>query len=139
MLLTDLLWFAIEGPGERLYVKDDIPVAPTWSWASIKGAVALDLLPETSISEIEETKALVTIEHVATDNDEHQQMSIMLSGPLLPISAPTLEGTTWVLDVGETGKPSARVFPDVAFPDISQMPDLFCLSFLVLNREKIYD
>lgn len=136
-LLTDLLWFAIEGPGKRLLAADGVPVAPTWSWASIQGTVALDLLPDTAALKIEETKMLVTVEHVEPSSDDPQQMSIILSGPLLPIEAPTLEGTTtWSLDLGHSGTPSARVFPDVASPDIGSMGDLFCLSFVLLDREK---
>ncbi|RMZ69982.1 tol [Pyrenophora seminiperda CCB06] len=60
-LPTDLLWFAIEGPGRRLLNEDDIPVAPTWSWASIEAIVALDLLPDTSLDDIKETETLVTV------------------------------------------------------------------------------
>ncbi len=51
-LLTDLLWFGIDGRGTRLLDEHGLPVAPTWSWASIDGAVALDLLPESSLRDI---------------------------------------------------------------------------------------
>ncbi|KFA73863.1 hypothetical protein S40288_00887 [Stachybotrys chartarum IBT 40288] len=135
-LVTDLLWFAIEGPGKRLTSSNGDPVAPTWSWASVQGAIALDLLPETALSDIEETKTLVTIEDARPSHDDPQQMSITLCGPLLPISAPIIDGTTWSLDIGKMGKSSARVFPDVTSSDMSQMSNLFCLSFIVLDREK---
>jgi hypothetical protein len=84
-LLTDLLWFAIEGPGRRLLSRDGAaPVAPISSWASIEGLVALDLLPETSLDKIEDAEELVKIE----DSDLGRsggaaEMTITLRGPLL--------------------------------------------------------
>jgi hypothetical protein len=139
-LLTDLLWFAIEGPGRRLLNSEKIPVpvAPTWSWASIEGAVALDLLPDTSLAEIEEKETLVKIYVISPSSNDPGKMKIKISGPLLPISAPIFDGiSTWSINIGEMGKASARFFPDVKEPDVCQMSDLACVTFLVLDRKKM--
>lgn len=136
-LPTDLLWFAIEGPGRRLLNGDGIPVAPTWSWASIEATITLDLLPDTSLADIKETETLVTVHELRPSSNHPENMRITLSGPLLPISAPAFDGTsTWTLDIGETGKASAQFFPDIKEPDVCHMSDLVCITFLVLNREK---
>ncbi|KAH7329081.1 heterokaryon incompatibility protein-domain-containing protein [Stachybotrys elegans] len=136
-LSKDLLWFAIEGPGRRLLNEDGVPVAPTWSWASIEGAVALDLLPETSLTKIEETQELVSIGDVQLSNDDPGSMTISLTGPLLPISAPVSDGTsTWSIIIGDGKRASARFFPDAKESDTCQMTGLACMSFLVLDREK---
>lgn len=142
-LLTDLLWHAIEGPGKRLLNEQGVPVAPTWSWASIDGVVSLDLLPENSFRDIERKETLVTIAeagHPGTDSAP-QDATVTLRGPLLPIPAPTSsDGVAWYVEFdGQTGgHVSARIFPDVATPDIDicQMTGLACLSFFVLDREK---
>ncbi|KAI1131366.1 heterokaryon incompatibility protein-domain-containing protein [Nemania abortiva] len=134
-LVTDLLWFAIDGPGKRL-LSNGIPVAPTWSWASIEGAVSLDLLPENTLRDITDSKALVTIEYASPSSDNPRDMTIVLSGPLLPISAPESDGSMWTISIGEAGQASARFFPDIQLLDISKMTGLACLTFLVLNREK---
>lgn len=135
-LLTDLLWFAIEGPGRRLLDEHGVPVAPTWSWASIEGAVALDLLPENSRRDIERKETLVTIADVDSETDSPQKATVDINGPLLSISAPAYDGIAWHIEIGQTGYASARVFPDVVTPDICQMAGLACLSFFVLDREK---
>jgi hypothetical protein len=136
-LPTDLLWFAIEGPGTRLLNREGIPVAPTWSWASVEAIVALDLLPDTSLVNIKATETLVTVHELGPSNDHPGKMKIKLSGPLLPISAPVFDGRSiWTLDIGETGQASAQFFPDVKEADVCQMSDLACMTFLLLNREK---
>lgn len=139
-LLTDLLWFAIEGPGRRLLNTLDgeaIPVAPTWSWASIEAAVALDLLPDTSLADIEETETLAEVQFVSPSCEDPREMKIIMSGPLLSISPPVFDGTSiWSIDIGETGKGCAQFFPDVKEPDVCQMSDLACITFLVLDRMK---
>jgi hypothetical protein len=43
-LLTDLLWYMMEGRGHRLETKSG-PNTPTWSWASLEGVIGLDLNP----------------------------------------------------------------------------------------------
>ncbi|KAH8764583.1 hypothetical protein BGZ57DRAFT_990536 [Hyaloscypha finlandica] len=138
-LLTDLLWFAIEGPDQRLLSRDGgATVAPAWSWASIEGVVALDLLPETSLVGIRNVKKLVTIEDSGPDRSGNAaEITITLRGPLLPVSPPVFDGISmWSIDVGQRGVASARLFPDVKEPDICQMSDLACITFLVLNRTK---
>jgi hypothetical protein len=84
-LLTDLLWFAIEGPGQRLLSRDGgATVGPAWSWASIEGVVAL---PETSLEGIRNVKKLVTIEDSGPDRSGNAvEITITLRGPLLPVS-----------------------------------------------------
>ncbi|KAI8965116.1 heterokaryon incompatibility protein-domain-containing protein [Daldinia sp. FL1419] len=135
-LLTDLLWFAIDGPGKRLVTKEGSPVAPTWSWASIEAAVALDLLPETSARQIEVKGTPTTIEHLAPCTDNIQEGKIILSGPLLGIDPPVLKDDTWNITMNQSKHPSARFFPDDEELNISESDNLACLSFLVLEREK---
>lgn len=80
-LVTDLVWFAVEGPGRRLIntsltkpaedhgknssVEADsttsTKLAPTWSWASVEGVIGVDLLPENSLSKIHLQAILVTV------------------------------------------------------------------------------
>ena len=138
-LLTDLLWFAVEGPGLRL------EGTPTWSWASIKGTVALDLFPENSQLKIDvqESLAKVIVPLDDTRAPEGQFVPIKLvdclylHGPLHSISHISRDGTDWFLDIDKSRRQSIKYFPDVQEPDI-QNPDkteLFCLSFFVLKRE----
>ncbi|KAI0113323.1 heterokaryon incompatibility protein-domain-containing protein [Daldinia grandis] len=134
-LLTDLLWFAIDGPGQRLLTEKGFLVAPTWSWASIEGAVALDLLPENALRSIQETEALTTIENLGPISDNLQEMIITLSGPLLQIDLPKAHGTGWNITIGRNNQASARFFPDVEWKNESS-DKLACLTFLVLDREK---
>lgn len=71
-LLTDLLWYAMEGPGRRLQRKSGLHItatqaesdtrfthAPTWSWASLEGVIGLDLIPNSpqEVLKIEATLA----------------------------------------------------------------------------------
>ena len=138
-LVTDLLWFAIDGPGKRLFGEDGAPVAPTWSWASIDGAVALDLLPETTLADIEDTETLVRDVDTSGSSGHRRDLTITFSGPLLPISAPIFDRTssTWSLGIGGDGRKAvAQFFPDVKEADTRWMSDLSCMSFLVLNRDK---
>ncbi|KAK5997943.1 Cyclic AMP receptor-like A-like protein [Cladobotryum mycophilum] len=134
-LLTDLLWFAIDGLGKRLLTREGLLVAPTWSWASIGGVAALDLLPENSLRDIEKTEALASVGECELSSDDFREWTISITAPLLPISTPTFDGTVWNIDIGNTGKPSARFFPDIEMTE-AQMTGLVCLSFLVLHREK---
>ncbi|KAI8623705.1 HET-domain-containing protein [Xylariaceae sp. FL1651] len=69
--VTDLLWFAIEGPGQCLLTELGVSVAPTWSWASVDAPVALDLLPEILLNELERKQTLVKVTKVSisTNND----------------------------------------------------------------------
>lgn len=135
-LLTDLLWFAVEGPGHRL---ND---TPTWSWASINGTVALDLLPENSFRDIT-IKATLTImmdpldPTSASEGSSEQNnpaKSLELNGPILNVSVARHE-ENWVLDPNTGGAGAVKFFPDVS-EEISDMSELFCLSVLVLEREK---
>jgi len=135
-LVTDLLWFAIEGPGKRLTRDDGVHVAPTWSWASIEGAVALDLLPENSLREIEDFEILATIHETSPSTHDPAKTTITLSGPVLSIEPPVFDGDIWSIDIGKTGNPTARVFPDVASPKICDILGLVCISFIVLIRDK---
>lgn len=139
MLVTDLLWFAIEGPGKRLVDAKGVPVAPTWSWASIEGAVALDLLLENSMDEIEVTGKLAVIKDVSPADDDPSRMKIWLKAPILSVKL-LRDGDAgmWYINIGKTSKPSARVFLDVELPGLSEMADLVCVSFLVLNRDKTW-
>ena len=144
-LLTDLLWFAIEGPGQRLLRRTDgageeeelsLPVAPTWSWASLEGAVALDLLPENSLQDVKLVAALTSVEACGPSSDSPDEMTITLKGPLLPVSALKIGAAGWEIHIGDAGEATAKVFPDVKEPDIYTMSGLVCLSFLVLKRSK---
>lgn len=135
-LLTDLLWFAIEGPGKRLLTIEGNPVAPSWSWASIEGPVWLDLLPETGLTDTAVMRTFVTIDEVGPNVSDPRDVTITLSGPLLPVLATAIDGKLLTIDIGKTGNPSARLFPDIESPNICKMTGLACLSFLALQREK---
>ncbi|KAK5652036.1 hypothetical protein OQA88_10939 [Cercophora sp. LCS_1] len=139
-LVTDLLWFAIEGPGARLVDLEGVPVAPTWSWASIEGVVALDLLPETSLQEVEDKRTLARIEHVSPVHDDPAQMKLSLSAPVLEAVKLVRDdvASTWQVRVGEAEKPAARAFLDVELVGGLDRTDLVCASFLVLNRSKTW-
>lgn len=136
-LLTDLLWFAVEGPGRRL---ND---TPTWSWASINGTVALDLVPENSMREIT-IKATLTIildpldPTSASEGSSEQSnpgKSLELNGPILNVSRVARHEENWFLDPNTGGSGSVKFFPDVS-EEILDNSELFCLSVLVLEREK---
>ncbi|EFX01460.1 WD repeat protein [Grosmannia clavigera kw1407] len=166
-LATDLLWFAIDGPGQRLRKDgkkpetpaidgsgkqvgkeqnkpEGPPVAPTWSWASIVGAVALDLMPENSRAHIELKATLLATIRIIDGKDHPSSTAIELYGPVLKIEANwlTFDGTVWGIHAGNTRRPSARFFPDVAGRDeqsrqsLEGAKDLVCLSALVLRRNK---
>ena len=111
-------------------------MAPSWSWASIQGPVSLDLLPENTLMDIADMETLVTIDEITPSIGDPRDMTITLSGPLLLVSAAEIDGPRSTIDIGETGKPSARLFPDVEAPDICEMTGLACLAFVVLDREK---
>ncbi|KAK0611629.1 heterokaryon incompatibility protein-domain-containing protein [Immersiella caudata] len=136
-LVTDLLWFAIEGPGKRLFDDQGVPVAPTWSWASIEGVVALDLLPENAKEDIQDQKMLARIDHVSPADDDLAQMKISLCTPMLAVNLvrDAGAGNCWV-QIERQAKPAARAFLDVELPEGSGTKDLVCASFLVLKRAK---
>jgi hypothetical protein len=132
-LLTDLLWFAAEGPGTRLVDKQGVSIAPTWSWASIEGSVAIDLLPQNSRMDVSVRATLTTI--LKTEGFFLPEQKLVLSGPLLNISKLQFDGTIWNIAVVKGSRPSARFYPDNS-DDIDDVSELACLSFLSLDREK---
>ncbi len=135
-LFTGLLWFAVDGPGCRL--KD----MPTWTWASIMGTVALDLFPETSQLEIKLRKVLTTVSDPLNYTMLSEESSVQnkyvktleLKGPLLKISRLAWYETSWYLDIDIDSQQSVKFYPDV-LEDISDKTEMFCLSFLVLQRK----
>ncbi|KAI1342283.1 heterokaryon incompatibility protein-domain-containing protein [Xylariaceae sp. FL0016] len=135
-LLTDLLWFAIEGPGYRLLDNVGQSVAPTWSWASIDGTVALDLLPENTLRDIKLLETLVSILDAPSGPESRCDMKIKLSGPLFFIRASEREDDTWKIIINGRKPVLANVFLDVQMPDPSSAENLMCLPFFVLDREK---
>ncbi|KAH7363692.1 heterokaryon incompatibility protein-domain-containing protein [Pyrenochaeta sp. MPI-SDFR-AT-0127] len=144
-LLTDLLWFASEGPGKRLLNKENALFMPTWSWASIGGVVALDLLAENSLASVQLKKVLAAatfMEEPPTGHDSAAPADqfIKLTGPVLPIPAPTQkDGDIWHIHIGGSWSASARYFPDLEDSIKSKDDgDLVCLPFLSLHRAKKY-
>ncbi|KAI0521308.1 heterokaryon incompatibility protein-domain-containing protein [Xylaria bambusicola] len=145
-LVTDMLWFAIEGPGKRLRTNMDIPVAPTWSWASIDAPVALDLLPENSRGTIILMQQLVTILGLRVNSEICPAMdaayvglpAIELCGWTFPISRRSLDVDTnsdvWEISVGKVKSMSAKVFFDTNSQDIRLQSSLTCMPFLILQR-----
>lgn len=149
-LVTDLLWFAAEGPGVRLLDSGatQLPAkrAPTWSWASINGVVMLDLVPETSLDEFNVRERLITFNEpgppTSTDTGAggpeererpHESM-LYLEAPLLPVIRLRQEGTEWYVDIDKRSRSAARFYPDVE-ESTSDSAALFCLPVLVLERE----
>ena len=138
-LFTGLIWFAADGPGCRL--KD----TPTWTWASITGAVALDLFPETSQLQIKLQKTLTTVSDPLTSTMRSENSSVQnkyvktleLTGPLLNISRVAWYEASWYLDIDLDSRQSVKLFPDVLEDIISDQTTgpFFCLSFIVLQRE----
>ncbi|KAI1346471.1 HET-domain-containing protein [Xylaria sp. FL0043] len=147
-LVTDMLWFAIGGPGRRLLTHQGASVAPTWSWASIDAPVALDLLPENSCASIKLKQQLVTIlnVHVSGDAyttiDANQQWEAMieLRGWMFPISRPSPDAEsnvdTWEIELGEAKTATAEVFFDTEAQDPVLGSSFVCVPFLILEREK---
>jgi hypothetical protein len=139
-LLTDLLWFASEGSGTRLLDKHG---APTWSWASMAGVAAVDLLAENSLMDVELKKQLATatLMDVPPDGyaiEEPPDHFIKLTGPLLPIPPPSSkDGTIWHIYVGGSWSRSARFFPDIEDAiEGGTGSELACVPFLSLDRQK---
>lgn len=134
VLVTNLLWFAIEGPGSRALTKktektgaEGKLIAPTWSWASIEGPVAVDLLPENANWGIEAVKKFVTIYRVDRSLD-----IIDLQGPIVSIKLSMKDGKILVANpIG--GEVAIRVFPDVTEPNIVGMSGVVCMTFLALR------
>ena len=137
-LSTDLIWFAIDGPGKRLLSDDGVPVAPTWSWASIEGAVALDILPENARIVTEEPKTLITARFEKRSlNNAPWEANIIVTGPLRAgVSVSKSGDKTWNIYLDGSEHICARLFPDVEDFEPGEMSSLASLTFLVLDREK---
>ncbi|KAF4333143.1 heterokaryon incompatibility [Fusarium beomiforme] len=114
-----------------------VPVAPTWSWASIEGTVAVDLLPENSRTDIQVKSVLATIIDAASGL-LGPRFGIVLQGPLLRIEKPEVDKVTgiWYARTEPGVARMARVFPDVEGSETKAGDELACLSFLVLARRK---
>ena len=120
-------------------------MAPTWSWASLDGTVALDLLPDNSIQKIILKHSLITrLNAMVSPSSLFGQSGtsgnvlagiLEIEGPLCAISRVNSDGTMWFIEIGKLGHPSARFFPDVAEDDLEIDSNLFCLSCLMLSRE----
>ena len=135
-LLTDLLWFSTKGPVKRLMDDDANLVAPTWSWASIDGTVAVDFLPKHSGTAVRVREILAQACMVGPDDlNLPLEPTVELEGPLLEIPPPESEEAIWHIDIGDTSGPSARYFPD-AWDGICGTARLFCMPFLCLERQK---
>ncbi|PQE11538.1 heterokaryon incompatibility protein [Rutstroemia sp. NJR-2017a BVV2] len=125
-------------------------MAPTWSWASVEGAVTVDLLPESSMRKVSGV-SLVTIKYVEADTIPSPYPNgkasaalagiLKLCGPLYPI--PEIRGeknNVWFIKLSKWRGNSARLFPDIdmAEDDLrssAERGELFCLACLVLKRE----
>ncbi|KAL7628332.1 hypothetical protein AAE478_002532 [Parahypoxylon ruwenzoriense] len=126
-------------------------MAPSWSWASIDGAVTLDLLPENAKREITWTE-IASVDDVAVhpvrwaEPDEYGKAlagTLKIRGPLLKVTKVHLDdGSNWYLSVQRPGRLSARLFPDLVMSEYdikSENTDrLFCLSCLIVRREVEY-
>ncbi|RWA11050.1 hypothetical protein EKO27_g4046 [Xylaria grammica] len=112
-LVADLLWFAIEGPGQRLRNGLGAPVAPTWS-SDIRTAV---------------------------DATQRGEARIELRGWTFPMShfsrGTDTEADVWGIGLGNAKTISAKVFFDTSSPDILLESSFTCMPFLVLKREKV--
>ncbi|KAI0426823.1 heterokaryon incompatibility protein-domain-containing protein [Xylaria sp. FL1042] len=147
-LVTDMLWFAIEGPGRRLQTVQGASVAPTWSWASIDAPVALDLLLENSRVTIKLKQQLVRISNVHVSGDTYPTLSasqqgetsIELRGWMFPISRPPLDAEfnvdVWEIGIDRAKTIFAKVFFDTDTQDILVESSFVCVPFLILERQK---
>ncbi|KAI0802136.1 heterokaryon incompatibility protein-domain-containing protein [Xylaria sp. FL0064] len=147
-LVTDMLWFAIEGPGRRLRTVQGVSVAPTWSWASIDAPVALDLLPENSRASIKLKQQLVSILDVHVSGDAYTTIdatqqrgtNIELRGCIFPISRPSPDVESnvdvWEIDIIGAKTIAAKVFFDTDAQDTLLESSFVCVPFLILEREK---
>ncbi len=103
-LLTDLLWFAIDGPGCRLVgeqfsafawgenFKVIVYLAPTWSWVSRNVPVG-------------QKGEFVTVVGGLLE----------IHGPLCRTTIQALDGSTYFLEIDNSGRHAANFFPDISF------------------------
>ncbi|KAJ3563321.1 hypothetical protein NPX13_g8244 [Xylaria arbuscula] len=155
-LITDMLWFAIEGPGKRLRNNHGIVVGPTWSWVSIDAPVALDLLPENSRGVITLKQRLITILDLGVLGDvcsangatNPEMPSIELCGWTFPLSRrrPDLQqlatgvnidadADVWEISVSNAKTMQVKVFFDTDAQDVLFESSFTCLPFLILERK----
>lgn len=163
-LVECLLSFVVQGPGSRLLettasgkpqVTDNPqpvqgpPMAPTWSWVSVDGAISINQLPVNAARKVY-TKRLATSVSatVAAANPGPAgqkwnaiQGVLEIEAPLTPISRLEFHRGEWYIYVGYWARRrSARLLPDLASfaEDVDAEPShshLFCVSLLTLRRQ----
>jgi hypothetical protein len=114
-------------------------IAPTWSWASIDGTVALDILPEDSDLQIEVLETLATASVVLGQKrlDEEygaiKDAILEVKGPLCQVKAQS-DGSIWSIETDKSHRRAGRFFPDSHMWNEPTRPELWCLPCLKLNR-----
>ncbi|KAK4107505.1 HET-domain-containing protein [Canariomyces notabilis] len=171
-LITDLLWFAAEQPRRRLIAAQvegsakaasshpapgkqsgrQIPnlIAPTWSWASLEGPVATELVPQNTrtnlrwhrLASLVDVKTGITeLETPAAGRVDITTGVLHLSGPLCKIlrSWFDLKMMCWRIEADDGRQSvSAMLRPDISMDEdnLSLDPDLFCLPCLAAIHEE---
>ncbi|KAI1780759.1 HET-domain-containing protein [Hypoxylon cercidicola] len=167
-LLTDLLWFNIEGKGRRLITQDlksdthhkktsdstdaqqvggntplSDPICPTWSWASIKGKVSTDLVPDNSNYNIRLSQAIADIQHVKaadgspmpTDDELEmpKRLQLRVEAPLLDVLEIKAQKIKLQFQEGHPNRTIiwARVLWDIK--PVLENENLACLPLVVLE------
>jgi hypothetical protein len=120
-------------------------MAPSWSWASIDGVVALDLLAEDVTNEVLWTRLIsvsdVSLKHRGSGETGKRRTSMTgyleIFGPMSKIQQIQIDDD-WSLFTNESCSPTAVLFPDVSQheDDLTVDTELWCLSCLLLTKRE---